>query len=596
MKINSTETVRLNTSRLSVEDSGKSKYLALKIDSAHAGIVNGNYLFYTPRALREGVESIKEFYKPLQRKHYSQTLGYVYDAEFESKAKSSKYLEAIEKAKSKEELGKLAKEYYYSSDYKENEDGFGVLVSKAKLYNKDKIISLVHKNDKGHVSIAGDAFDPICSICYGDVTVCKHDLGSRYNNEMCFAIVDHFEVDHVSFEDIPANWKTNTLIVADSLVNGSVDLIDEGQTMKLNLEDFKVALGNIENLLTELDLTQYTEQYKQEAEQALGGDFLFPKEKLLHLNTKLGVLVATKLQERLEDGTEKDTVGTLINKEYTKIFQEKTVEEALEDLGTASVTEEAKEVVESVDESTDPVKEEDTSEGEQEDTETDPVKEEGNTLQITDGDRVVLAVVDSLSQLVDTKLASFQEQIQALLTQEQTSVQNTLYTDRIEALQQDLVLAKGVEDTLVEDLRTSLLGQIALLKQVDVQSDYYTKLASRSVKELKLTLEDHLAMQQIPVKVEPTTLAVEDAQKDIMAKTVDTVGVEDALSTMAETKDVSTLAVEDADQIVSGIMASIGDRNLEPKEYATLYKQTAADHGIAAAKKLHVVLKQQYKI
>ena len=596
MKINSVETISMN--KLTIEDSAK-KPVSLKIEAAHAGIVNGNYIFYTPKALREGSKSLKEFFKPLQKKHFDKTLGYIYDAVFEERQTSS-YQSAIETASTPEELGKAVKAYYYSEEYHQNKEGFGVLVSKARLYDDEKISKLAH-NDRGYVSIAGDSSSAVCSICYGNAAECEHNLGTRYGNEVCFAIADSLELDHISFEDIPANWKTNTLIITDSQVLGKVELIEEGQTMKLTLDAFKESLGNLDNILTELNLSKHLEAYKADIEAAKGGDFLFPKEKLLPLNTKLGVIVATKLLESLEDGTDKDTVATLVTKEYTKVLGEVSLEEAVDQLEV--VVTETKEEVEEVEEPAVVVEE------------VVPVTEESEEkLKITDADQMVLKIVDSLSNLVDTKLADLQSKVESLMIQDQAQHQNKIYEDHIDALKQDLVLAATTEAQLTAELQASLLGQIVLLKQVDTGSEYYKKLETRSVKELQLTLEDHVALQTgsgsvtfAPVDetgvestpAETATLAVTDSQKQVSEQVVEEpeqVDVTEAVASMSSEEDKVTLQITDADTVVSKIVADLGTRSLGKAEYASLYKATASDHGISTAKKLHAVLKQQFKI
>ena len=79
MKIESTENLRISNT-LEIEDALKeNKSISLKIDAAHAGTLNGNFLFYTPKALSKGSLSLKKFYKPLQKAHYDKTLGYIYD-------------------------------------------------------------------------------------------------------------------------------------------------------------------------------------------------------------------------------------------------------------------------------------------------------------------------------------------------------------------------------------------------------------------------------------------------------------------------------------------------------------------------------------
>lgn len=599
MKVNSVETISMN--KLHIEDSAK-KPVSLKIEAAHAGIVNGNYIFYTPKALREGSKSLKEFFKPLQKKHFDKTLGYIYDAVFEEKHVSD-YQRDIEIASTPEELGKAVKAYYYSEEYHKNKEGFGVLVSKARLYDDEKISKLAH-NDRGYVSIAGDSNSAVCSICYGNAAECEHDLGSRYGNEICFAIADSLELDHISFEDIPANWKTNTLIITDSQVLGKVELIEEGQTMKLTLDAFKESLGNVENILTELNLSEHLEAYKADVEAAKGGDFLFPKEKLLPLQTKLGVIVATKLLDNLEDGTDKDTVATLVTKEYTKLLGETSIEEAVEQLVVVE-PEQVEETPEKLPtEGTEPVVAEVTEE-----TEAGEEK-----LEITDADQMILKIVDSLSNLVDTKLADLQSKVESLMIQDKAQHQNKIYEDHIDALKQDLVLASTTEAQLTEELRKSLLGQISLLKQVDTGSEYYQKLETRSVKELQLTLEDHIALQtgsgsvtfapasETIVESTPTdaaTLAVTDSQKQVSEQVVEEqVDVTEAVASMSSEEDdnKATLQITDADTVVSKLVSELGDRMLGRTEYAALYKSTASEHGIATAKKLHAVLKQQFKI
>lgn len=586
MKINSTESFSMN--KFAIEDAGK-KHVSLKIEAAHAGIVNGNYIFYTPKALLQGSQSLKEFFKPLQKKHFDKTLGYIYDAVFETKG-DSPYLAAINGATTPTELGKAVKKYYYSDEYSLNKEGFGVLISKARLYDDEKISKLA-QNDRGYVSIAGDSDSAVCSICYGNVVECDHDLGNRYGNEVCFAIADNLELDHISFEDIPANWKTNTLIITDSQIMSKVELIEEGQVMNLSLELFKEKLTNMENVLTELNLSEFLQNYQEQLALATGGEFLFPKEKLLPLNTKLGVIVAKKLLDLLEDGENKDTVANSINKEYTKLFNETTIEEAV-----AQLVVEVPVVVEAAEDITVPAVEDIPVVVEEIDT---------KALEVTDADQMILRIVDSLSELVDTKFSDLQSKVESLMITDAQVAKNTIYEDRIEALQQDLILAKTVESQLSSELKSSLLSQIGLLKQVDKESTYFKQLEARSVKELQLTLEDHLALQEgsgsltfatpTTTTVESTTLEVTDALKPLVTQNI--VDVQDAITLMtADDIPNTVLTITDADTVVSKIVEDIGSRMLGKVEYAALYKDTASAHGITAAKKLHAVLKQHFKI
>lgn len=584
MRIESKEACTVDTSQLKSKDT---KLVNVGIESAHAGVVNGNFIFYTPRAIRQGCLSLKEFYKPLQRKHFDKTLGYIYDATYVAKADSN-YITALEAADTFEELGAIAKEYYYSDEYKQNSEGFGALLAKAKLYDQDKIQEL-KSNKRGHVSIAGESVNAVCSVCFDIIggDTCKHVPGGTYNGDVCFAIADNLKLDHISFEETPASWKTNTLIIADSKIISKIELTEEGNTMKYTLEQIKELLADRVGLLTLLGLEAYSTQYEKEAEEATTSSFLFPKEKGLHLNTKLGVLVAKKVAELLVEEETTQVVTASIDKEYEKVLGETSIEDAL-----VALEEEVKAVVEPEKEPEEPVK---TEEGEGEGEGTDLVVdkeaegEQNVPLQIQDANQVILQIVDQLSAAFDSKLEAFKTELKA----ENTNTANQIYEDRIDALQQDLVLSQTVEKQLTESLKDSLLTQIVLLKKVDVESEYFSKLKERTVQELRLTLEDlqAFAEQNTPVVV----LDVKDSQNTVIEQPKQI----SKTAAVAEADDGDknvTLQIEDADQIISGIVEGIGPRCLERNEYAALYKDTANKHGLDTARRLHVALKQQYKI
>lgn len=593
MRINSKETYQVG--HMPIKDS--SKAVSIRIEAAHAGIVNGNYIFYTPKALEQGSKSLKEFFKPLQKQHYDKTLGYIYDAVFEPKS-NSRHLDNINSAKTATDLVSAVKDYYKSEEYKKNSEGFGVLISKAKLYNQSKIKTLLRK-DKGHVSIAGDSEGALCSICSGIVTECEHELGNRYGNEVCFAIADNLELDHISFEEIPANWKTNTLIITDSQLLGKIELI-EGQTMKLTLDELKQRLENIEDVLTELGLSEYLTDYKTTLETASATDFLFPKEKLVPLNSKLAVIVATKLLDLLDETEEKTTVASIVEKEYKEVLGETTVEDAVEALKV--VEEETKTVEEG---STEAVEDDTTTKEETTSVEENDESKE-TILEVTDADQIALKIVDSLQAIVNTKFEELESKLSEALAAKEKKASIQIYEDRYEAVQTELRVAKEAEKQLEDELKSSLLTQILLLKKVDVESEYYQKLQGRSLNELKMTLEDHQAYAESVTftatkeEVKDESLIITDSQKE-KTVTTDSVPGAEAIDTMSdsedETKETKTaLEVQDADTIVNKIVAGLGNQTLSKGEYSMLYKTTAIQHGIATAKKLHTVLKQQFKI
>ncbi len=592
MKITTAQTYA--TKKFEVLDKANSKPVSLRIEAAHAGIVNGNNVFYTPRALREGGESLKTFFKPLQKKHFDKTLGYIYDADFEDRAQDSKYRDAIDNAKTHKELVAAVKAYYYSDEYDRNTEGFGVLISKARLYDVDKIQSLL-QNDKGYVSIAGDAGTALCSICSGHVVECEHTLGIRYNNEVCFAIADSLELDHISFENIPANFKTNSLIIADSQTLGSIELIQEGNIMSLTIEQLKEKLQNVDNTLTELNLTQFTEQYKTQTAEAKGGALLFPKDGLAPLNTELGLVVAKKLVEQLEEGDNKEAVKLIVEKEYKKLFGETSLEDAITKLVTDPVEADPTPV------DSEP-KEEDNAPAVEGEDKKEP-ENKGSVLEVTDANQLVMQIVDSLSKMVDTKLQDLDQKIAALSIQDNQKG-NEIYLERIEALEQDLTIAAQAEKQLTEQLKDSLISQIKVLGTID--EEYETQLGKRTVRELTTTLEDHkhLFANRLgtvePIAdtegdKEPGALVVTDSQQESEVTPEVVVDKESAITEMDEGEQ-KVLEVTDSNTVITGIFKDLGSRVLSRTEYANLYKEVAVAHGTDTAKQLHTALKQQFKI
>lgn len=575
MQINSKSTYKVKDTKPEVQKK------ALKIEAAHSGIVNSNYIFYTPSALRDSAESILKFYKPLQNSHYGRTIGYLYDSYFDQKVEESPYLDRIEKATSRKELGEAVKEYCKSPDYLKNREGFGVLVSKANLYDTNKITKL-SDNDIGHVSIAGDGNDAVCSICYGVVgsDSCTHKLGAMYKQEVCFAILDNFEVDHISFEAIPANFKTKSFIVADSNTFNMIELIEEGHLMHITLEDLQKKVENPEALFTELGYTDFLEQYKETIEKANKSDFLFPTTQTLPITDTLGILVAMDLVAQLEESEDKKVLEDTLAREFKRVCGEITVEEAKESL---TKVEETKEVVDTVVDTE--VVEKDNEPSKEADVEVKQV------LEVTDANTIFTTMFEQLTSALDEKVSQIKESVVEAINADITGRANQHSVDRITALQEDLTLSSTLSESLTTQLKQSIIGQIVLLKQVDVESDYFASLQKRTVKELQLTLEDH-QFATTQSKVVETPIVKEKEQKPLETQTKESV-----IDTMgADTETKTVLDVQDADKILTGVLASIEGVSLTKDSYANLYKTVAKEHGSPVAKRLHVALKQQYRI
>lgn len=587
MYIKSEETVEFSGNVFSIEDS--QKQVAIKIDAAHAGVINGNFLFYTPKALQTGSSSLNKFYKPLQKKHYDKTLGYIYKSEYVDTNVNSVYYDKITKAKDSKALVQAVNDYVKSKDYsKFSKQGFGVLTANAKLYDKQKIENL-EAQDLGTVSIAGDSTQAFCSVCSQMIAECGHKLGQRYDGKTCFGIVaDELELDHISFETIPANWETKCLIIKDSQTMGKIELLTEGQVMKLTLVELRdKLLGNIDNVLKELALDEYIEQYKKDSETALNSEFLIAADKLLPTNTPLTIFVAQKLLETLDESEDKEILVQSYGTSFVDLFDGKTEDEVKELLTTGVQTTNL-----TPENNSEPVVATTTLEPEQTPTVSEPA-----TLQVTDADQVVLKIVDSLNAVIDDKFSTILSQISDIFSKENTAKANKLLEDKIEAFKVDLANVNTFNGQLTEELRQSLLNQVLMLGNVEEGSTYYNNLQTRSIQELKMTIQDHIELFRTNKKVDPaptteptpTSLAVTDSQNN------QPTNVTNAVQQMAADPEPTTLVIEDADKIINTIVEGVTSK-LTRQEYSKMYKGLVFEHGTDVAKKLHSALKTQNKI
>ena len=577
MKISNEETIRIENKFL-IEDSLKLKQkVNVQIEAAHAGTINGNFLFYTPKSLIKGAASLKDFYKPLQKKHYSKTLGYIYDSSYTDTSNGSTHFKKINEATTPEDLVKAVKSYLKSNDFKQSK-GFGVLTAKASLHDAKKIKDLKN-HDVGTVSIAGDSSDAYCSICSGMIAECDHKLGARYNNETCIGIVaDNLELDHISFETIPANWETGTLIIQDSQIYGKLEIITEGQPMKLTLVELREKLlGNLEEVLTSLELSEFIEQYKVDISVAKNSEFLSPADKVLPFNTPLTIYVAQKLIEQLEDSEDKEVIVSTLGAAYSTLFEGKSEEEILSLVREVEVKEVPAVVVD------------------------EPVVEEvvKSALEVTDADKLAFAIADSVASAIDEKFTGIVEKLTEIFTKEANGKANKILEDRIEAFKADLNSAEVFKDQLSDELKDSLVNQIILLKNIPKDHDYISVLKNRNIQDLKRTLEDHLfldikssVIQETPVIVADTpVLAVADSQTEINSQ----VDVTIASSEMSE-EDPTVLEITDEDKILSDIVSKLPEEKLTKTSFTKLYKEVFFNHGSHIAKKLQPVLKQQNKL
>ena len=185
-------------------------------------------------------------------------------------------------------------------------------------------------------------------------------------------------------------------------------------------------------------------------------------------------------------------------------------------------------------------------------------------------------------------------QLKDYVSQQEKVKSNKIYEDRIAAFKQDLTSAGTLNKLVTDELKQSLLNQIALLTKVDTNSEYFLKLKDRTVQELKMTLEDHanLTFTTPVVAKEETPLKVEDSLKEpVPTAKIDPT---QAASEMNEPVDL-VLEVTDADKYIETVIAGV-EGKLNRVEFSALYKKNVFDHGSKVAKKLHSALKAQNKI
>lgn len=319
----------------SIKSNEKIVSLSLNIKASHAGKVNGNYVFYTPRSMRQGSTTLIEpFKKHLQKLHRGDAVGVINDAYYidysENYSEEVKSISTrIETAQNQIELVKAVKELVKHSDYKNTTyKGLGVLTVSAELFDSTLINDLTTGDNKGKVSIGGNATRVYCSVCgelFGNEH--KHKRGSTYDSETCFAIYDNMFLDHIGFVPDPADTSTETSIIQDSLDNeesvvtiDNFKIQDNKQGYLMNIEQLKQFASDAEGLvnldifsnLQEVQKEFLKDNLKEGMKTTRKSAYLFTEDKLLPLTSKESVAVASLLVDQLEDSAEKTMLADLI--------------------------------------------------------------------------------------------------------------------------------------------------------------------------------------------------------------------------------------------------------------------------------------------
>ena len=558
MKINDSLSFRINkTCLVDIEDSSKIDSLRVKIEASHAGVINDNDIMYTGRALKQGAETLLNPYaKVLQRKHYSKAVGPIQNSYYieDTSSENKKYINAIESATSAEDLVAAVNNYTTSSSYKNNKNkGLGALYIEGTIYSKDKILEL-RDNSAGHVSIAGDSSRAFCSICAKAAGTCMHQRGKTYNKRKAFVIADSAILDHVSFEEYPADIETQTIILQDASTTSVLEVINynntEGQTMKITLDELKAKLKDLSALSTQLKLK--TQLQFEDSDNS--SDYLFIEDKLLPLTTKDAVYTARELFKELEESEEKEFLFEKIDVAFKTLLGDQLEEDFIKELLVSEVQE-----VQNVDT-----------------TEIPAVVE---TIEQVDFAAIATQLSTQLDELKSTLLTSIQDS--------KVSAKSNILKTEVDALRADLKVKTKLVNQLTDELKAAILDKVSVsIADESVRESFLLKVADKSLGELQtaVALLDSLQVKDVPDVVKEVPAVEEEPALAI----IDSSTASDEMGENLEIKD----EFEILDKLVKDSVTE-GATQMTKKQFGDAYRKVANTHGLKVAKDFATKLKTQ---
>ena len=559
--------------------------VSLKIKASHAGKVNGNDVFYTPRSMKKGAKTLTApFKKHLQDLHHGDAVGEINDASYQDY--TDKYSDEIKKislkidqAQTPQQLVAAVKELVNHKDYQSsNYKGLGVIQVSAELFDEPLIEALATGSNKGKVSIGGNSRQVYCSICSELFNKKhKHVKGKTYGGEECFAIYDDMVLDHIGFVPDPADDKTETVIVSgiqDSLEESDISVSIEnikiqdnkqGKYTTMKIEDLKQLLKSDTNALVNLveGLTDEQKEVLQakhtaDTKNLRASSFLFTEDKLLAIKTKEQVALAKIAVAQLEDSQEKEALVEMLKVHEDKHFPEG--EEALAFLLSTEVesktTEEATPTAEQIAEEATKALEENVVKAEGEPgqvTEGAPTSEEdAATITAKTYAEIDPEVLSGLVSQVATAVIEAMKPVKEEEARIQDSLQFNTLLSRNKQLELDIDALDTKNAELTNKYKDSIISQILLHKGIDSTDEYATLLQSRDIEALTLLLEDtqydlaRLAKtaQTTTVEETPATATVETKEETEQKAELEKAPITDSL----QDKEDETLAIEDNKQ------------------------------------------------
>lgn len=537
--LSNTVNVTYNDEFIEVSDSIKS--IGVKIEAARSGRINGNLVFYTPKAMTQGMNSfLTPFNKHLQSKHNGEAVGVIREAEHVLEmfpSASHEFLDIIKRvkehseAKNDKELVKAVKELINTEEYKSpSYRGLGIATIYGNIYDPTTISKIRSKeNDIGTVSIGGKSKEVYCSICAAKYTKAHekvHKKGNYYDGELCFHINNDLYLDHCGFVTNPADKLTGTEIVKDEASEDllNVDIthynVQDSTEIPMTLEELKQKAKDpeavkllIDEYFTDKDVAEvaFTE-YQAHLKNSRAPHHLLSEGNVLNLRTPVGVYVAEKLIEQFsDDDQDKSYLKDILDK-AKKTLNIENLDQALQEFLDKKIKTEPEGTP--------------TEEG------TKQTEEPAST-EVKDSEQ---SLFEKMTAYFDTKLEELTSKYHKVEDSEQKSA---LYQE-LKSLRENSEADEAVISALRSDLSQSLIDQIVTLNGGKVSQEYLDKLKNRPLDQLKVTLED--LKESVQAKAE-TTEVTPDLQKtsttDVITK------VEDSQDEGLETKTANEAQPED---------------------------------------------------
>lgn len=549
--ISNSANITYNDEFIEVSDSIKS--IGVKIEAARSGRINGNLVFYTPKAMTQGMTSfLVPFNKHLQAKHNGEAVGVIREAEHVLELfpnASYEFLDIVKRIKEHSEskngpqLVKAVKELINTEEYKSSSyRGLGIATIYGDIYDPITINKIKKReNDIGTVSIGGKSKEVYCSICaerYNKEHKKIHEKGRYYNGELCFHINNDLYLDHCGFVTNPADKLTGTEIVKDEASEDllNVDIthynVQDSTEIPMTLDELKQKAKDpaaVKDLINEYFTDQAVadvafKEYEAHLKNSRDTHHLLADGKVLNLRTPVGVYVAEKLIEQFSD------------EDQDKSFLKEILDKAKKTLDIENLDQALQEFLD--------------KHSKPETPEEEPKTEEG------------APVSDAQEGLFERLVTYFDSKLEELFTNahkvEDSEQKSALYQE-LKSLRENSEADEAVITSLRDDLTRSLIDQIVTLNGGKVSEEYLEKLKNRPLDQLKVTLEDlkeSLQTKTDNTEVDPTLqktttteviTKVEDSQDEDLGKTSE----EAPKTEQNETSDKpteETVAVEDSEQ------------------------------------------------